>query len=303
MDSPARTSPQWIDRLLPLTAVFRDDLRQSARHWAFIAWALIGLMLTIVWFAAPKETDSPPAASSAGVGAVAGAGTRAGAGAGTVVQVGGYARQAAPSVPQEPVGAARRVLTSSQLAGKLLRIHLLLWASFAIALGATSIAGEAESAPESVLCRGVSRIEYFTGKCLARTTAVIGLFLILTVPAILVGALRLPNDLTLGGLTRGVAITALALAAVTALSVAGGAWFRNPLVAAAVAWMAIYGLGITAAILEIDALSPLVLVEQLPETLRGATPRGADQPVLSVLGVMALAANLVSMGAYSLRDI
>lgn len=291
MDSPARTSPHWIDRLLPLTAVFREDLRQSARHWAFIAWALIGLMLTIVWFAAPKETDSTPVTPTAE------------AGAGTVVQARGYSRQPVPSAPQEPASAARRVLTSSQLAGKLLRIHLLLWASFAIALGATSIAGEAESAPESVLCRGVSRIEYFAGKCLARTTAVIGLFLILTVPAILVGALRLPNDLTLGGLTRGVAMTALALAAVTALSVAAGAWFRNPLVAAAVAWMAIYGLAITAAILEIDALSPLVLVEQLPEMLRGATPRGADQPFLSVLGVTALAANLVSMGAYSLRDI
>lgn len=255
-----------------MAAVYQEDLRQSVRHWAFIAWAVIGTMLTVIWFATPR-------APAAGVSTAQ-------------VQSG---ESTAPAV-------AGTVTSASHLAAKLLRVHLLLWASFVIALGATAISGDSENAPEAILCRGVGRWQYFLSKSAARVTAAVGLLILLTIPAILLSSLRLPNDLTMGGVWRGVWITAVTLGALTALSVAGSSWFRNPLVGTALVWMGLYGVGIVASVLDIVPISPVVLVESLPSLLRGSEPALAA-PLPSFLAAAALAATLVSMTVYSLRDV
>lgn len=281
MDSPARTSRTLLSFLLPLAAVYQEDLRQSVRHWAFIAWAVVGTMLTVIWFAAPREQAPPKPQPIVG-------------------QVQVASMQSVAPTPPAPAPAV--VPTASQLAAKLLRVHLLLWASFVIALGATAISGDADSAPESILCRGVGRWQYFLGKSAARITAVVALLVVLTLPAIVVGALRMPNDLTAGGVMRGIWTVALTLGALTALSVAGSSWFKNPLVGTALVWMTLYGAGIVAAVLEVTPVSPLVLVETLPDLLRGSEPMlHAQLPVF--LTSAALAATLVSMTAYSFRDV
>lgn len=254
-----------LDRLLPLGAVLQEDLRQTMRHWAFVAWAAIGLLLTVVWFAVPK-VEPGPETPAAGI------------------------------VESSPAPSA------SQLAGKLLRVHLLLWSTFVIALGASSISGEVDSAAESILCRGISRWEYYLGKCFSRMFAVVGLFLVLSVPAIGISCLRLHNDLTFPGVFRGVSTVAMVLAGIAAISVAGSSWFRNPLAGVAVLWMLLYGLGIVTAVLDIDDYSPLAMVEQLPDMLRGLTQQAPHHRLVTGVGVTAVVATIVSMGAYSFRD-
>ncbi|MFO0949098.1 MAG: hypothetical protein U1D30_24835 [Planctomycetota bacterium] len=276
MDSPAPTNRQLLDRFLPIGAVIEEDLRQTIRHWAFVAWAAVGLLLTIVWFAIPKATPAPHAPVPA-----------------------------ANAVPHHPAAGAVEAApspTASQLAGKLLRVHLLLWTSFVIALGASSISGEADSAPESILCRGISRWEYYLGKCFSRMLAVVGLFLLLTVPAIGVSCLRLENDLTWLGVWRSVSTVAMVLAGIAAISVAGSSWFRNPLAGVAVLWMLLYGLGIVTAVLDIEALSPLSMVEQLPDMLRGIAEESPRHRLVNGIGLAALISTVISIGAYSFRD-
>jgi hypothetical protein len=256
--------------------VYQEDLRQSVRHWAFIAWAVIGTMLTVIWFAVPREpTPTPPPATTV---------------------------QAAAHTAPAPAIAPVPQLTASNLAAKLLRVHLLFWASFVIALGATAISGDADNAPEAILCRGVGRWQYFIAKTASRITATVALLVLLTFPAIIVGALRLPNDLTMGGVFHSLWVAALTLGALTALAVAGSSWFRNPLVGTAVVWMTLYGAGIVVSVLDVTALSPLVLVETLPTLLRGAEPAiHAQLPTFLLAG--ALAGMLLSMTVYSLRDV
>ena len=71
MDSPAPISQRLASRLLPFCAVFVEDLRQTVRHWAFIAWGVLGFALTTAWVVtvhgqapAPPTTRSAPAATA-----------------------------------------------------------------------------------------------------------------------------------------------------------------------------------------------------------------------------------------------
>ena len=347
MVSPVPTRSKLNSRLLPLAAVFVDDLRQTARHWAFLVWMVLGLLFTILWSVAPGQSgvtgssgsvtaDHPtsviPAAQWVSVGRTRGWGNQAPAaqaptnntlGAPTETPPVSQSFNTSPASPhsatatatelaQAPTAAgvateSKRALQSSPsaavFAGRVMRYHLLLWASFVIALGASAIASEADIAPEAILCRGISRWQYYLGKCSARTLMVVGLYLLLSALAVGLGALRLHNDMSWAGLVQTLKLGALTLAALAALSVAGSVWFRSPLIAFAVVWMCLYGVGIVTAILEIPSLSPITLADRFPLLLQASESALPPHHLLPVLGIAAILATAVSLVSFCTKDV
>src|SRR5207249_11936728 len=69
---------------------------------------------------------------------------------------------------------ARIMQYASLLTGELLQFGVLLGSTVVIVLSAGAISGERDSLAAAVLCRGVSRWQYFFGKWHSRLLAVIG---------------------------------------------------------------------------------------------------------------------------------
>lgn len=275
MDSPARTNPRMAERLLPFWAVLVDDLRQTTRHWAIWSWGVLALLAALVWSVSAQPTASP--------------------------------RESVPpteaAAPVEAVVVEHKRPTAAEFGGRILGAHLLLWAAFVIALGASTISAEAEIAPEAILCRGVSRWQYYLSKCISRAGMVAVLFTVLTSIPIGLAALRLDNDLNFSATVHAMWIGLLYLCTLTLIGVAASSWFGNALISVVVCWMGLYGVGIVVAVLELSGLSPVGLSAQLPLLLRGEQAIVQDHHLLTVLTTTALLSTTVSLGHFSFRDV
>lgn len=264
-------------RFLPLAAVFADDIRQATRHWALAAWVGLSIVLAVVWFvqASPQNVET---------------------------SVSGYQDPHAwKHVPAPTFLVSSQ--TASDLAAKSLRLHLILCSGLVILLCAGSIPGESIYAAESILCRGVSRWQYYLGKIASRTLVSVVTFLLLSAPVIALSAARLENDLDWNGVLFALKVGAYFVAGVALVSVAGGAWFQSPLIASAIVAMSLYGAAIIVSAFQLPSLSVGVFCDQLCEGLRDATLQMPSVGLLTVLAWGALLGNLTSVLAFSCRDV
>lgn len=273
MDSLAPIVQPLASRLIPLAAVIREDLRLSLRHWAFVAWGLLGIALAALWLTLTPAP--PPSVVAAGFG----------------------------GQPAEFRLGGQGTMTAGQLAGRLLVAQFLFFASFAIALGASALAGEADIAADAILCRGVSRLQYYLGKVVARVIAVELIFLLLMLPTLWLAGIRHANDMSWASAYASLKLVGGALAALTVIAVAGSAWFSSALPAVGVVWMVLYGIGIVAMILDFHALSPVVIADRLPAMLQGGVSAATGSLMPSVLLYAALGLTVLSLGYYSTRDV
>jgi hypothetical protein len=270
--------------LLPLWGVILDDLKQGLRHWALVWWVALSLALAAVWFI---ETPTTTTREVIAAGDAAGFGSRSTVTSGSALDEQG-----------EPLGGP----LASTLAAKVLRLHLVVWMSLMIVFAGSTMASEADSVASSVLCRGVSRWQYYLGKVIGRVGLTVGAFLILTIPIFLISLLKCHNDLSLEGTVRALTRGSLLVAGVAALSVAGSSWFRHPLLSVAVAWMVVYGAAIVVSLLRIEPLSPIRFIESVITLPRHPETALSAAKLLSTLGLAALVANIVSFIGFSRRD-
>lgn len=258
MDSLAHISLPLASRLLPFWAVTQEDLRSVLRHWALWAWLAVGLGLPALWLSTtiPAAASAPPATTASGESFGAPHETP---------------RFLHGNLKETHAGSAGIAAegTLSGFGGRVLAMQILLCATFALALGATAVSGEADVASDAILCRGIARWQYFLAKSLSRCLAVFLVVALLSMTAITAASLRLPNDVALAGLWSAIQTTGAVLVSAALLGVALGSWFHSPMVGVAVVWMMVYGVGLVATILELRELSPILFAEQLPQVLTG----------------------------------
>lgn len=279
MDSPGLIEQLRLpNRFIPLWGVIVDDLRQGVRHWSMIWWCALSLLLAVVWFietpmAAPAESSSFTTVDSFG---------------NATQEFGQTAELSGPR--------------ASTIAGKTLRLHLLVWTTLVIALAASSIAGDSDCLASSILCRGLGRWQYFLGKVLARVTLAVVGFVLLTIPVMVISLIKCHNDLTMSGTIAALMKGSMLLALVAAVSVAASSWFRSPLLAVAVAWMGVYGSAIVISLMQVESLSPLGFIETVialprrPDAILSATS------LLYYFGMTAVVLNILSLIGFSRRD-
>lgn len=272
MDSLARIRPSLSNLLLPVLAVFADDLRQSSRHWALWVWLLLGLAAPWCGFATISSSGASPSS-----------------------------RPVRELDRLQDLGASQRP-TAASFSGDLLRLHLFGFTLLAIVLAATAIPGESEVAAGAILCRGISRWQYYTGKCASRVLVVVAAGTGLAAISLAVAAVRFPNDVLGGGVLIVLVSFGALMTSVAAVCVAGSIWFRQSMMAAAVLWMLVYGLGIVAVVLELPAMSPALLADQFADVLRGALTCPASS-LPSVAAGFALLATAIGLASFSRLDI
>jgi hypothetical protein len=323
------------NRWIPLVAVVQDDFRQIIRHWAFLIWAGLALVLPILWLMN---------ASSLAPGAIASL-MRHVSGTHEVAKpmsndetgrVGGsephlVAKQDGNFVPYEQDYAAQQRArqlaerqydddaqtyrpirdaqaassvpgTASQLGGKLLGMHLLVWIGLAMALGASAISSEFASIGESVMCWGVSRWQYFLGKIAARSTAAMTLVVLLTLPMLLVFNAKATGDLSFWPSIVTTLVCAAVVGCVVAAGVSVGTWFRSSMRAVAVAVVGMLVVGAGCAFLAPPAYSPTAFVASIPFGLRGVE-LAATSSLLSLTAWTAGGLAVVSLGKFVWADL
>ena len=244
------------------------------RHWAVWAWLGTALVLSGLWlFATPAaQLAAEPLAVAEG------------------------------AIPVAVAKAERETMTAADFGGRLLRMHLLVWSLCVLALGASAVSSESEEVGATVLCRGVSRWQYYVGKCVARSLTVAAVFLAATLLPLALATVRLPNDLTAAGTVHGLTRVGGLLVLLAVVGVAGGVWFRNALLAVACCWMAVYGAGLVATILDVEPLSPLSLAARLPLWLQGTLDLPQHSLIL-VLAVAAAVATVASATCFACKDV
>lgn len=339
MDSHELIGRSGGNRWIPLVAVVQDDFRQIIRHWAYWIWAGLAIVLPILWLlnvssltagsvvgmlrniSATHEVAKPTGNDADSTSRLA---SDDDAGRLHIVRkpqeryvpmTEDYeARQRAAEAARRPYQEDDRrystntqptptaVGSASQLGGKLLGMHILIWIAFAVALGASAISSEAVSIGESVMCWGVARWQYFIGKIAARSFAAMTLIVVLALPTLLVFNSKAGADLAFWPSIKTTLEVAAIVGCVVAAGVAAGAWFRTSMRAVAVSVMVLFFFGAICTFLTPVAYSPMAYVSNLPYALRGVETT-TESSALSLAAWTAGGFGLVSLGKFMWADL
>jgi ABC-type transport system involved in multi-copper enzyme maturation permease subunit len=147
------------------------------------------------------------------------------------------------------------------------------WFFVVVVLGVSPVSGaRAEVLADGILSRPVSRYEYLLAAWSARVLLVLGVYLVVTVPAIAIVTLAkrpVPEDtVTLFGIVSALAVVGLVLTFLVSLGFLAGTLLRKPLLAAVVLVFVWYPIGVVLNMFSLEEFSPISLSRALSTQLR-----------------------------------
>src|SRR5262249_52747613 len=139
-----------------------------------------------------------------------------------------------------------------------------------IALTAGTICSERGTVADSILCRGISRYQYFLGKLHSRLALVLLTYFFKGIIALAGAFYMLRSEaMTLHGSLAALLVVASLLVFVVTFGVSVSAMSSNTLVSIAVVWMTLYGGGFILSQLPGHFPSPERAMQSLPNVLKG----------------------------------
>ncbi|MCX5645844.1 MAG: ABC transporter permease subunit [Phycisphaerae bacterium] len=147
------------------------------------------------------------------------------------------------------------------------------WFFVVVVLGVSPVSGaRAEVLADGILSRPVSRCEYLLAAWSARVLLVLGVYLVVTVPAVAIVTLAkrpVPEDaVTLFGIVSSLGVVALVLTFLVSLGFLAGTLLRKPLLAAVVLVFVWYPIGIVLNAFSLEEFSPISLSRAMSTQLR-----------------------------------
>jgi ABC-type transport system involved in multi-copper enzyme maturation permease subunit len=196
------------------------------------------------------------------------------------------------------------VQPASDMISDLLRWTALGSVTLIIMLTAGSISSERATMADSVLCRGISRHQFFLGKWHARLAIVLGTFFSLAV-LVLAGSFFLFHDheLSIVGSLVAVLTVAALLVMVSTCGVSISAISNNTLLSVTILWLMLYGTGFVLALLPASIPSPDRALKNLPNIVRGHYDWETVGRLWWGAGLISLCAAAVGMFHFSRRDV
>jgi ABC-2 type transport system permease protein len=196
------------------------------------------------------------------------------------------------------------VMPAHNMISELLRWVLWGSATLIIVLAAGTICSERGNIADAVLCRGISRYQYFLGKWHARLFAVLAMFFLLAGITISAAAVLLHGEhLHLVGCIVALSIVATILVLVISCGVSISALASNTVVSIAIVWLLLYGGGFLLSFLPERYPSPDRVLRNLPNILRGMYD---GQAILRLIGgtlAVSCFVAFVGMINFSRRDV
>ena len=147
------------------------------------------------------------------------------------------------------------------------------WFFVVVVLGVSPVSGSrAETLADGILSRPVSRCEYLLATWSARVVLILGIYLIVTLPAIVVVMLAkrpVPDDtVTIYGIVTALFLVGLVLTFLVSLGFLMGTLLRKPLLAVVVLVFLWYPVGLVLSIFSLEEFSPISLSRAISTQLR-----------------------------------
>ncbi|MFO0863310.1 MAG: ABC transporter permease subunit [Gemmataceae bacterium] len=182
----------------------------------------------------------------------------------------------------------------------------VVWGSITLIIVITSgaICGERGTMADSVLCRGISRTQYFLGKLHSRLVIVLGTFLLMSTVALAGSMFLLHSErLSLTGALLAIATVASILTMIVSIGVSVSAIANTTVVSITVVWMTLYGLGFLMSFLPADYPSPDRALQNLPNVLKGMYDLHSLTRLLAGTMAISLFMSLVGLVCFSRKDV
>lgn len=192
------------------------------------------------------------------------------------------------------VSAGWAIAPTSHLMASLLLPYLVFpWFLVVMVLGVTPVSGaNAEVLVDGFLSRPITRPEYLLAVWAARVATVLGVYLVVMVPALVLLAMvkrpPAPDGVCPAGVVAALAVVALVLTLQVSLSFLMGTLLRRPLLAIVVLLFLWYPVNLVMANFKLQSFSPVSLSQAMPRLLQ--TPWGKPQTAQSQAEKDALAA-------------
>lgn len=169
--------------------------------------------------------------------------------------------------------------TAPMIASFLFPWLVFPWFVVVMVLGVNPITGSrTEALADGFLSRPIARNEYLLAIWAARLTVVLGVYLLVTVPAVCVAMLAkraVPADrVTLYGVIASMSVVALVLVLQVSLSFLMGTLLRKALLAVVVLLFVWYPVNMVLHAFKLEAFSPIRLSQTLPTLLRQSWREG-----------------------------
>lgn len=147
------------------------------------------------------------------------------------------------------------------------------WFFVVVVLGVTPVSGaQSETLADGILSRPVSRLEYLLATWSARVLVVLGVYLVVTIPAILLVMLAkrpVPEDtVTIYGIVTSLAVVGLVLTFLVSLGFLAGTVLQKPLLAVVVLIFLWYPIGLILSAFSLEEFSPISLNRAISTQLR-----------------------------------
>lgn len=195
-------------------------------------------------------------------------------------------------------------LPASQALANLLGTYPLIWSTFVIAISAGAVSSQAGVLADGILSKAVTRYDYLLAKLSAHLLAVWSIYLLVVLPAAyLLTRYAVADDLSARGAAWALLVVGAILFLLTALGVAFSTLFNRTLVAVVVLWLLWYAASTIFALLEVEYLSPLTVVEGLPAVIQGDYVAGDQWQLLAGFGLPAFLFLLLAVVYFARKDL
>jgi len=147
------------------------------------------------------------------------------------------------------------------------------WFFVVVVLGVSPVSGSrSETLADGILSRSVSRVEYLLAAWSARVVLVLGVYLVVTVPAVILVMLsKRPvrdDTVTIYGIVTALGVVGLVLTFLVSLGFLMGTLLRKPLLAVVVLVFIWYPIGLILSVFSLEEFSPISLSRAISTQLR-----------------------------------
>jgi ABC-2 type transport system permease protein len=185
---------------------------------------------------------------------------------------------------------AKFLQTVDKVVANLLNWTALGTVTLVVAFTSGAIATERGTLADAVLCRGISRYQYFLAKLHARLLAVLGTYLVMTLSLLGIAGFVFPGLLTVEGCAAALGSIGAILTAIVCFGVTTSAVCGSTVLSVSLLWVGLYSLGFFLTFLPDGYMTPDRLIDSVPRILRGVFDRTELwRLTLAALGTAAVA--------------